>query len=223
MLFDTFGTTADWKGSLTRYCTQLGAELGRETDWGALVTEWRSLYKPAIAPVREGKRAWLGFDELHRETLDSLLPKYALDALGDRDRQRLVHGWHLLEGWPDAAPGLLKLKERYIVGAFSNGTTRQLIDMAKHAGFAWDVIFGADQFGTYKPASELYLGALRLLAASPECVVLVAAHNEDLQAAASHGIGTAFLYRSTEDPEPTGTYRFLAHDFYELATQLALG
>ncbi len=220
LLFDTFGTTADWKGSLTRYCARLGAELGREADWEALVVEWRSLYKPAIAPVREGKRFWAGFDELHRETLDSLLPKYGLNSLRDEERDRLVAGWHLLAGWPDAVPGLRALKGRFIVGAFSNGTTRQLVDMAKYAGFPWDVVIGADQFRTYKPAPAMYAGALRLLGAPARAVMLVAAHNQDLQAAASLGMRTAFVYRATEDPKPTARYTYTARDFHHLAAQL---
>ncbi len=221
LLFDTFGTTVDWRGSLTRYCAGLSQELGLKADWEALATEWRSLYQPAIAPVRDGKRLWAGFDELHRETLDSLLPKYGLNTLRDADRDRMVQGWRLLSGWPDTVGGLHTLKESYILGAFSNGTTRQLVDMARHGGLPWDVILGADQFGIYKPAPAMYLGALRLLEAPAEAVLLVAAHNNDLQAAASHGIRTAFIYRSTEDPEPTADYTYTARDFNDLAAQLA--
>lgn len=221
LLFDTFGTTADWHGSLTAYCGRIGAERGFAADWPALVTEWRSLYPQAVALVREGKRPWAGFDELHRETLDGILPKYGLGTLADADRHVLVRGWDLLIGWPDAVDGLLQLKQQYVIGAFSNGTTRQLVDMAKHAGFAWDVILGADQFATYKPAPAMYLGALRLLNAPAETVMLVAAHNSDLQAAASHGLQTAFIYRPTEDLEPTAAYTCRARDFKDLAAQLA--
>lgn len=112
------------------------------------------------------------------------------------------------------------MKTNAIVGAFSNGTTRQLVTMAKHGGLPWDLILGADQFGTYKPAPELYLGALRLLQAPPETVVLVAAHNADLRAAASHGMRTAFVHRSTEDREPEVAYSYTARDFKDLAAQL---
>ena len=216
----------DWKGSLTRYCARLGANLGAElagsVEWETLVVEWRSLYKPAIAPVREGQRLWAGFDELHRETLDSLLPKYGLNTLSDNDRNRMVAGWHLLAPWPDAVAGLLQMKQRSIVGAFSNGTVRQLVDMAKHGGLPWDVLFGADLFHTYKPAPAMYQGALALLDAPADAVVLVAAHNADLQAAAKQGMRTAFIYRPTEDPAPTGDYTYTANDFNDLAAQLAV-
>ena len=42
-----------------------------------------------------------------------------------------------------------------------------LVDMAKHAGLPWDMVFGADLFGHYKPDPETYLGACRLLGLAP--------------------------------------------------------
>ncbi len=220
LLFDTFGTTADWRGSLTRHLSAFGAQTGRAADWEALAVEWRSLYQPAVAPVRDGERLWAGFEELHRETLDALLPKYGLNTLSDAERDRLVLLWRKLDGWPDAVGGLARLTGDRILGAFSNGTTRQLVDMARYAGFPWDVILAADQFQTYKPSSALYEGALRLLQAAPETVMLVAAHNNDLQAAARAGMRTAFIHRPTEDPEPTAAYTCSARDFHDLAAQL---
>ena len=202
------------------FCAGIAAEQGLHTEWPAFITAWRSLYQPAIAPVRNGERLWAGFDELHRETLDELLPQYGLNTLGDTDRDRMVSGWHLLNPWPDAVQGLTRLRHRYILGALSNGTTRQLVDMARHGSLPWDVVLGADQFQTYKPAPAVYLGALRLLHAPAPSVLMVAAHNSDLQAAASHGMQTAFLYRPTEDPEPTDAYTYVAHDFHDLAAQL---
>lgn len=220
MLFDTFGTVLDWKSSLVARCQRFGAQHNLSADWEALVVEWRSRYKPAIAPVREGKRLWADFDELQREELDGLLPKYGLNTLSDEDRQLLVHGWHRVEPWPDAVPALEKLKRRFILAPLSNGTVRQLADSAKHGGLPWDLILGADIFRTYKPAPELYRGAIGLIGSPPERILMVASHNEDLQAAQREGLRTAFLTRPTEDPEPTGHYDFVARDLADLATQL---
>jgi 2-haloacid dehalogenase len=56
---------------------------------------------------------------------------------------------------------------------------------------------------------------------------MVAAHNGDLAAAASCGLGTAFVPRPTEhgpgqtgDLRPEGAYDYIAQDFVELARQL---
>ncbi len=220
MLFDVFGTVTDWKSSLTRRCERFGTERGLTVDWEALIVEWRSRYKPAVEPVREGKRPWADFDELQREELDTLLPHYGLNALSDEDRQFLVHGWHRTEPWPDAVPALHRLRERYILAPLSNGTVRQLTNTAKHAGLPWDLVLGADIFRNYKPAPKLYRDALALVGSPAGRVVMVAAHNYDLEGAQAAGMRTAFIVRQTEDPQPISQYDFVATDLQDLAAQL---
>ncbi len=221
LLFDTFGTTVDWLSSLTALGNQLGAERGITANWAALARDWRAHYKPAIKPVREGKRPWTGFDTLHREQLDAIISKHgAAKKLSSTDRDRLTHGWHQLAPWPDVVPGLHRLKKQFIVGPLSNGTLRQMVDLARFGNLPWDVVFGADMFRTYKPDPKLYLGAASYLGLAPENILLVAAHNEDLQAAAKLGLKTCFVHRPTEDPEPTGTYDFDVDSFETLARTL---
>ena len=221
LLFDTFGTTVDWLGSLTALGNQIGAERGITADWAALARDWRARYKPAIKPVRESKRPWTGFDTLHREQLDAIISKHgAAKKLTSADRDRLTHGWHELTPWPDVVPGLHRLKKHFIVGPLSNGTLRQMVDLARFGNLPWDVTFGADLFRTYKPDPKLYLGAARYLDLAPENILLVAAHNEDLEAAAKLGLRTCFVHRPTEDAEPTSTYDHVVTSFDDLARRL---
>ena len=77
------------------------------------------------------------------------------------------------------------------------------------------------------PDSETYLGAAKILGLAPAEVMLVAAHNNDLAAAQSFGLKTAFVPRVTEygphqvrDFEPDGNWDFVAEDFNDLASQL---
>ena len=220
LLFDVFGTVTDWRSSMRRRCERFGAERELTADWEALVVEWRSRYKPAIEPVREGRRLWADFDELQREELDALLPTYDLNTLSDEDRQLLVHGWHRTEPWPDALPALERLKKRYILAPLSNGTVRQLTNTAKHSGLPWDLILGADIFRNYKPAPRLYEDALALIGSPAAHVIMVAAHNYDLQGAKGSGMQTAFIHRETEDAAPEGDYDYVARDLVDLADQL---
>jgi len=63
----------------------------------------------------------------------------------------------------------------------------------------------------------------------PEQVMLVAAHENDLQAAKTHGLRTAFVHRPLEHgpgkassiPQ-AGTFDFVAKDFLDLADQLGV-
>jgi 2-haloacid dehalogenase len=65
------------------------------------------------------------------------------------------------------------------------------------------------------------------LGLEPEQVMMVAAHNGDLVAAAACGLRTAFVPRPTEhgpgqtsDLQPVHDYTVVAHDFNDLADQL---
>jgi 2-haloacid dehalogenase len=221
ILFDVFGTTVDWLSSMTAHGQRLGAERRIDADWGALAHAWRARYPHATKPVREGKRPWTGFDDLHREQLDKILGDFGkAKRLSSADRDVLTYGWHFLQAWPDVVPGLQTLKRHYIIGPLSNGTTRQMIDLARWSGLPWDVVLGADLFRTYKPADKIYLGAASFLGLNPAEILMVASHNQDLEAAKKNGMRTCFVHRSTEDSGPTGTYDYIVGDFEHLASIL---
>ena len=70
--------------------------------------------------------------------------------------------------------------------------------MAKRAGLPWDLILGAETARAYKPMPECYIRNAQLLNLEPSEVMLVAAHNDDLAAAARTGYRTGFVVRRTE-------------------------
>ena len=70
--------------------------------------------------------------------------------------------------------------------------------MAKNAGLPWDVVLGAETARAYKPLAAAYQASAALLNLEPSQVMLVAAHNGDLAAAAAAGLRTAFVARPTE-------------------------
>ena len=220
LLFDTFGTTVDWYTSMLAHARGIGTEAGIDADWEGLVRGWRAHYKPAIKPVREGKRPFTGFDQLHREELDKILKQFGAGKLSDKDRDRLTRGWHELKAWPEVPAALHRLAKHFILGPLSNGTTRQLIDIARYANLPWSVVFGADMFRTYKPAPDLYKGAVAYLELAPDEILLVAAHNEDLAAAQEQGLRTCFVHRPTEDAEAKGHFDLVVNDFEHLARTL---
>ena len=135
-------------------------------------------------------------------------------------------GWHFLDPWPDAVAGLTRLKRKHIIGTLSNGGVRLLTDMAKFACLPWDVILSSDLFRHYKPDAAVYLGAAGLLETTSANIMLVAAHNYDLDAARSHGFKTAFVARPTEygprqarDFKAESEWDYVAVDFEDLAQQ----
>jgi 2-haloacid dehalogenase len=198
LLFDVFGTVVDWRSSITAEMGAFAAARHRLADWAAFADDWRSLYQPAMEEVRSGRRDWTILDVLHRESLDKLLDKYGLTGLDEADKDHITKVWHRLMPWPDAIAGLKRLKARYIIGTLSNGNIGLLTRMAKHAGLPWDVVLGAETARAYKPQPRAYLGNVELLNLRPAQVMLVAAHNGDLAAAAATGMRTAFVARPRE-------------------------
>ena len=161
-------------------------------DWAQFADDWRGLYQPSMEAVRSGQRPWTILDALHRESLDQLLPRYGLAHLPAADIDHINRVWHRLPPWPDALPGLVRLKSRFIIGPLSNGNVGLLVRMAKHAGLPWDVILSAETARAYKPMPASYTESARLLNLAPGEVMLVAAHNGDLAAAQAAGLATGF-------------------------------
>ena len=229
ILFDTFGTVVDWRSSLIADLEAFGARRAIQADWPALVDAWRAAYKPSMDRVRRSEAPWTKLDDLHRQSLDMLTAEAGITGLTEEDRRYLTLGWHRLHAWPDAVEGTKRLNTRFVTGPLSNGNVSLLIDIARHNGLRWDMIFGAEVFGHYKPDPETYLGACRLLSLEPGQVMLCAAHNDDLAAAQKHGLRTAFVARPTEygplqvrDFGPTGAWDHAVGTIGELAERLGV-
>lgn len=225
IVFDTFGTVVDWRGSIIRDLSCWGRAQNIQTDWAQLADLWRSRYEPQKERVRRGEIPWTNLDDLHYEALCDMLSQLGLSQLSEQQRRHINRVWHRLDAWPDAVAGLTRLKTRYILGPLSNGNIALLVNMAKHAGLPWDSIFSAEHFQHYKPHPDTYLGVCRQLYLQPEELMMCAAHNYDLRAAQALGLKTAFIPRpfeygsaQTTDLVPEGEWDVVARDMQEFAT-----
>ena len=228
LLFDVFGTVVDWRTSIAKDLSAFGMQRGIACDWARFADDWRALYQPSMDEVRSGRRPWTILDTLHRESLVTLIARHELTGLSEADIDHMNRAWHRLEPWPDAVEGLARLKRRFIIGPLSNGNVGLLVRLARHAGLPWDVILSSETARAYKPQPEAYLRSAEILNLAPEQVMLVAAHNGDLAAAAKVGLATAFVARpseygpgQTKDLVATGLWTIVADSFPALA--IALG
>jgi len=223
LTFDIFGTVVDWRGTIVRE----GADLDASIDWAAFAEAWRGLYQPMLDRVRNGERPWTKLDDLERMAFDQVLVERGLTGLDETQKQHLNDVWGRLEAWPDAVPGLTRLKAKYTVCTLSNGSVRQMVGIAKRAHLPWDMILCAELFQAYKPDPRTYLGAAQLLQLEPGQIMMVAAHVSDLRSARSHGLRTAFVARplewgpdhAIEQPRP-GEFDVMASDLVDLAARL---
>jgi 2-haloacid dehalogenase len=230
MVFDTFGTVVDWRGSIIAEGESYWKrEKGLDIDWPAFADAWRAGYGPTMNRVRTGELPWTRLDELHRLILDKVLADFGVSGLSEADKQHLNLVWHRLNAWPDAPSGLSRLKSRYVIAPLSNGNLSLLTNMARFAGLPWDCILGSDIFRHYKPDRETYLGAAEYLGLEPGQVMMTAAHTGDLEAARKLGLRTAYVHRplergpggAHEPPEPHA-FDVVASDFRDMATKLGL-
>jgi 2-haloacid dehalogenase len=198
LLFDIFGTVVDWRSGVARAAEDLLAPLGHRLDWQAFADAWRAEYQPAMHRVRSGDMPFSRLDVLHRANLESILPGFGLASLSEESRQALNLAWHQLDGWPDAAPGLARLRAKFRLAPCSNGHIALMVDIARRNGFVWDAILGAEIAGSYKPMPRVYLSAVEAIGLEPHECMMVAAHSNDLKAAAACGLRTAFIARPDE-------------------------
>jgi 2-haloacid dehalogenase len=226
LTFDTFGTVVDYRSSIISEGEALGRAKGLNVDWAKFADAWRAGYAPAMNRVRTGELPWTKLDRLHRMTLDRLLVDFKITGLSEQDVDHLNHVWHRLNGWPDAVPGLTRLKKKFVIAPLSNGNVALLTNMAKHAGLPWDCILGAEVARHYKPDKEAYLTGAELLDLKPQEIMMVAAHQNDLSAAHALGFKTAFVPRPKEGPNgeknltPDPRWDVVAPDFMALASKL---
>ncbi|MCE2871320.1 MAG: haloacid dehalogenase type II [Oxalobacteraceae bacterium] len=193
LAFDVFGTVVDWHGSISREAESLIPGIDGDT----FASAWRAGYKPAMADVRSGKLGWTKIDDLHRLILDRILVDFGID-LSEEKRRHLNRAWHRLDAWPDTVAGMTRLKSRFMLTTLSNGNLGLLANMAKNAGLPWDLLLSAEVFRHYKPDPETYLGVAEIFDIQPSEVMLVAAHEDDLDAAKACGLQTAFVERPLE-------------------------
>ncbi len=159
LVFDTFGTVVDWRGSLIAEGERLGKAKGLNVDWAAFADAWRGGYGPSMNRVRKGDLPWTKLDALHRMILDELLVKYKIENLSEEEKRHLNYVWHRLKPWPDSVQGLTRLKKKFVIAPLSNGNVSLLTNMAKQAGLPWDAILSTEIVKRYKPDRETYLMA----------------------------------------------------------------
>lgn len=226
LFFDVFGTLVDWRTGVAREAEAILKPRGYSLDWLAFADAWRAEYQPGMEAVRSGRIPYTKLDILHRQMLESILPRFGIAGLPEEDRHELTFAWHWLDGWSDVEPALARLGRRFMLAPVSNGNFLIMVDLAKRNGWRWDAILGADIAHDYKPKPRVYLAAAEALDLSPGDCMMVAAHHGDLMSPAASGMRTAYVARPDEyglgkGAEPiTGNMDVSVRSLEELADKL---
>jgi 2-haloacid dehalogenase len=198
LFFDVFGTLVDWRASIAREAQAMLEPRGFAFDWLAFADAWRAEYQPAMEEIRSGRLPFCRLDVLHRRNLERILPRFEVAGLPEGVMRELNLAWHRLDAWPDAAPGLARLKRRCLIAPVSNGNISLMVDLARRNGFPWDAILGSEIAGDFKPKPRVYLSACEAFDLAPSDCMMVAAHSNDLAAAAANALRTGHVARPNE-------------------------
>jgi 2-haloacid dehalogenase len=226
MFFDVFGTLVDWRTGVAREADRALRPLGYTLDWSRFADAWRAEYQPGMEEVRAGRIPFSKLDLLHRRNLERFMPRFGLTDLSESVRHELTLAWHRLDAWPDVPAALKRLQKKFLLAPVSNGNISLMVDLARRNGFPWDAILGAEIAGDYKPKPRVYLAACEAFDLDPAQCMMVAAHSNDLAAAAACGLLTAHIARPSEYGPGTGErvatvpVDFAAADLADLAGKL---
>ncbi len=222
LVFDVFGTLVDWRGGIAREARARLAPHGIAIDGAAFADAWRAQYQPAMEDVRSGRLPFSKLDALHRRNLEAIAAAFGLGSLPESARVELNLAWHRLDAWPDVSPGLHRLRTRFRLAPCSNGNISLMVDLARRNGLPWDAILGAEFARDYKPKPIVYQSAAAAFDCDPGQVLMVAAHSDDLAAAARAGLRTAFVARPDEKGPGRGEVRASAPVDIEVTSLLEL-
>src|SRR5215470_11890235 len=226
LFFDVFGTLVDWRTSIAREAAAILKTRGYALDWPAFADAWRDEYQPGMEEVRSGRIPFSKLDVLHRRNLERILPRFGIKDLPGGTLHDLNLAWHRLDAWPDVTPGMKRLRSRFLLAPVSNGNIALMADLARRNDIHWDAILGAEVAGDYKPKPRVYLASAEAFNCGPADCMMVAAHTNDLQAAAKTGLRTAHIARPNErgpgkgEAKPKAPVDIVATSLEDLAAKL---
>tara|TARA_B100001971_G_C18071526_1_gene473359 strand:+ start:113 stop:871 length:759 start_codon:yes stop_codon:yes gene_type:complete len=230
--FDVGGTVLDWHSGTSAALKSWGETRGISLDWPAVANEWRrqtlgEMLGPEQSGLRAGALADLNIDGVHKALVGPAIEKFGGPRPSDNEAQTLAIAWHGNPPWPDSSPGIQRLNTKYITATLTILSVALIVDASRLAGFRWDAVISCEMLDVYKLNPKVYREGARLLGLDPAEIVMVAAHDMDLNAARAQGFRSAFVARrvewgaNTQTPTCADHHDFIVDSLEELADQVS--
>lgn len=226
LTFDIIGTVFDAYDGLAQGVGPLNTRYGLSLQGGGFAAAALAGYSAGVGQVLAGG-GWVPPDAILQNATAAPLP---LRQLGNRASQAITDYtalWHTLRPWPDVAAGLQALHSDYTLAVLSNMSVATQTALRTHAGLPFDQLLSAASIKAYKPTPAVYQMAAATLNVKPAEILMVAAHNYDLNAARAQGFRTAYIARPSENGpagspgnHPDPAFDFNATSLVDLAQQL---
>jgi 2-haloalkanoic acid dehalogenase type II len=215
LTFDIIGTVFDAHDGLAQGVGPLNTKYGINVQGVAFAQGSIAYYGQAVTAP-----GWTPPDTILQNAVAANLPIPQLGSRASQAIQDFFDLWRTLPPWPDAAAGMQALHKHYTLAVLSNMSIATQTALRAHSGLPFDDLLSAETVQAYKPSPAVYQMAVSSLNVSPAEILMVAAHNYDLDAAQGQGFRTAFVSRPTEGGGPKPSYDFNATSFVDLAEQL---
>jgi 2-haloacid dehalogenase len=226
LTFDIIGTVFDAYLGLEQGVAPLNAKYGVSINGAAFASGSLSGYSTGVAQVLSSGN-WVPPDTILQNAIRAILPIAQLGAQANAAVDDFFDLWRGLPPWSDVPPGMAALNQRYTLAILSNMSLVTQAALRAHANLPFDRLLSAETVQRYKPNPAVYDMAISGLGVSASEILMVAAHNYDLNAARQQGFRTAFISRPTElgpagspgnGPDPG--FDFNATSLIDLAEQL---
>jgi 2-haloacid dehalogenase len=220
LTFDLFGTIVDLGGGhaprLGEFLKFTGSALTAETLW----ERWRARQRIEQFQDNLFQTGHFGYLDSSRRALIYALRSAKL-PFDDAHVRRIMEGWHELHPFPDAAPGLRRLRSKFKLVVLSNGERDYAAEVVNRVRFDFDGIISVDEVGAFKPSPQVYRYAARTLKAELNELMMVSAHSFDAVGARASGYRAAYVNRY-DLPYDESPFRpdVEARDFLDLAAKL---
>lgn len=195
LAFDAYGTLFD-VFSVTALCDKLFPGSGT-----ALAQLWR-MKQLQYSLLRSIMDRYKDFWQITEDGLAYACKSLKLDLTADK-RKQLMNAYLSLTAFPDVKPGLEALKrQRLRLAILSNGEPKMLTAAAKSAGLTplLDTIISVDEIKIFKPSPRVYALASQRLKVDSAELGFVSSNSFDINGAASTGLRTFWIQRSTAEP-----------------------
>jgi 2-haloacid dehalogenase len=169
--FDVYGTLIDWEPAILSALGTWAKKNDIDADNRALLDAFdraRAHYQ-ALSPARDYRR-------ILRSAFTYVANEFELQA-DAHEREAFGNAVSTWPAYDDSVAALAKLKEKFVLGAFTNMDDASFAHSHKRLGNCFDIIVTAERAGAYKPSLRHFVLGLTDLAKQdipPERVLHVA-------------------------------------------------
>ena len=190
MTFDCYGTLIDWETGIRRAFKQALQGTGLSLTQEAELSE---LYQEEEKKI-EGQMRYRKYREVLALAAKAAARKFGKN-IPDKLSSILAEQLPSWKPFADTNPALERLSTEYTLGILSNVDDDLLAGTLKHFTVPFDLVVTAERVRSYKPGTEHFEEARRIIGADRGWLHVAASLHHDIEPASRLGINAAWVNR----------------------------